>query len=217
MQQEKSILKQQIIPISLAAVVCAALVGVLFLEIVLLNRFTEADIATNIRWFDVLIGLTIYLKTSIDFAIYIGHLMDKNPGWKGRVAIEIGTAVGNAAGTLAVLIIWAFFKEVEWLLAIMIFLAALVLFKLAEDSLEHAKTEDRVYPKWFQHLVTRLECGLKRANAVIAPLLRYVIPNLSFSNGKNLPFWSLAAFSFTIPFILITSSLERCSASLKKS
>ena len=34
---------------------------------------------------DILIGLTIYLKTSIDFAVYIGRLMAKYPGWKNRV------------------------------------------------------------------------------------------------------------------------------------
>jgi diacylglycerol kinase len=45
--------------------------------------------------------------------------------------------MGNAVGTMAVLIIRFFFKEVYRLLALMIFFAALVLFELAQTSVEH--------------------------------------------------------------------------------
>ena len=137
----------QLFPIFLTVVICTALVGLLYAEIKILNLFTVDDILTTVRPLDVLIGLTIYLKTSIDFAVFIGNLMHKNQGMRGRIAIELGTAVGNAAGTLAILLIWTFFKEVRWLLAIMIFLAAIVLFKLAQDSLEEA-TEAEHYPRW---------------------------------------------------------------------
>lgn len=198
----ESFFKRQVIPISLTFVVCAALIAVLYAEILVLNRFTATDILLQIRWWDILIGLTIYLKTSIDFAIYIGHLMDRYPGWKGRVAIEIGTAVGNAAGTLIVLIIWSFFKEVTWLLALMIFLAALVLFKLAEESLEHAKDEDGKMPVWFRQTVNYLEHGLDVFNKAIAPVLKYVLPDLSLSQKAAKGFWGLFVVSFTVPFIL---------------
>ncbi len=198
----ESLFKRQILPLGLTVVVCAALIGILFLEILFLNRFTTADILLEIRWWDVIVGLTIYLKTSIDFAIYIGHLMNKYPTWKGRIAIEIGTAVGNAAGTLIILIIWAFFKEVTWLLALMIFLAALVLFKLAEESLEHAKDQDGKMPVWFRSVVDGLEHGLSKFNRAIAPVLKYVMPDLSLKDTKATGFWGLLAASFTVPFIL---------------
>lgn len=38
---------------------------------------------------------------------------------------------------MVVLIIWFFFKEVYWLLALMIFFASLVLIELAQTSLAH--------------------------------------------------------------------------------
>src|SRR3989338_7573629 len=106
---KESLFKSQIIPISLTVVVCVFLIFVLWLEITVLNIFTPSDIVLKVNWKDVLIGLTIYLKTSIDFALYIGRLMHKNTGWKSRVSIEIGTACGNALGTLAILLLWTFF------------------------------------------------------------------------------------------------------------
>lgn len=194
--------KSQVIPLFLTVVVCAGLIGALWGEIHVLNRFTSTDILLKVYGVDILIGLTIYLKTSIDFAIYIGNLMSKNSGWKSRVAIEIGTALGNAAGTMAILLVWTFFKEVRWLLALMITLAALVLFKLAESGLEHAKVEDARYPQWFKKTVNIFERFLDRLNAFIAPVLKYILPDLRMRAGAGLRFWPLFALSFTIPFIL---------------
>ena len=107
---KESFFKSQVIPLFLTVVVCASLIGVLWGEIHVLNRFTSSDILLKVYWVDILIGLTIYLKTSVDFAIYIGNLMSKNNEWKSRVAIELGTALGNAAGTMVILLIWTFFK-----------------------------------------------------------------------------------------------------------
>jgi cadmium resistance protein CadD (predicted permease) len=78
----------------------------------------------QLRWGDVLVGITIYLKTSIDFAIFIGRLMQKYQGWKNRIMIEIGTALGNITGTLVILVLWDIFREVKFLMAIMIVIAA---------------------------------------------------------------------------------------------
>lgn len=199
---EESLFKRQILPISMTVVIAAALCLVLWVEVIVLNKFTSGGISVSVHWYDVLIGLTIYLKTSIDFAIYIGHLMSGNHGWKSRVAIEIGTAIGNAAGTIIVLAIWAFFKEVKWLLALMILLAALVLFKLAEESLEHAKSEDKKSSGIFQKMIAVCDTLLHKFNVLVAPVLKYVVPNLSIKAGKNLKFWPLFALSFTVPFIL---------------
>lgn len=198
----ESFLKRQVLPIVLTVVTCAALILLLLGEILLLNSFTDTDISLQLNWADVLIGLTIYLKTSIDFAIFIGHLMHDNPGWRGRVAIEIGTALGNALGTMIVLLIWTFFKEVRWLLAIMIVLASLVLFKMAEDGLEHAKVEDRNFPYWFRRMVDLFEFCLEKFNKAVAPVLSRIMPEMKMTSAKRATFWSLIVLSFTIPFIL---------------
>lgn len=197
-----SLFKDQFIPLSLTILSAAALTGILYLVILGLNFATATDIALRIRWVDVLIGMTIYLKTSIDFAIFIARLMDKYPGMKGRIGIEIGTAAGNALGTILILIIWTFFKEVRWLLALMVFIAALVLFRLAEDGLEHAHDHDKKYPAWFQKMVDVFQIGLAKINKVIAPILKYVLPNLKVATPEKVNFWQLFGFAFTVPFIL---------------
>lgn len=195
-------IKRQVIPLALTFAICGVLALLLYGEISLLNRFISEDIVLTIRWFDIIVGLAIYLKTSIDFAIYIGHLMTANRGWKARIAIELGTAIGNAAGTMAILAVWAFFKEVRWLLALMIFVAGLVLIHLAEESLEHAKIQDRKYPDWFRKTVSAFEKALDRVNKWIAPVLRYIVPHMSVSSERSFPFWKLFVFSFTVPFLL---------------
>ena len=201
-KEEGGIFKNQVIPIALTVVIFAALVGILWLEIIVLNLFTVTDIAVRVQWYDILIGGTIYLKTAIDFAIYIGNLMSKNPGYKSRIAIELGTAAGNAAGTMAILLLWTFFKEVKWLLALMIIIAALVLFKLAEDGLEHAKVEDGKFPRWFRKTVEIFQNVLQRINRVILPVLKYIIPNISMKDTRTLNFWPLLGLAFIVPFIL---------------
>ncbi len=198
----ESFFKRQVIPLTLTAVVCGVLVLLLWAEIIILNQFTSVDIKAQVLFVDVLIGLTIYLKTSIDFAIFIGGLMHEYPGWKNRVAIEIGTAVGNAAGTMIVLAVWTFFKEVEFLLAIMIFLAALVLFRLAEEGLPHIESMERGYPKWFRDFSLLLRHALGFVNRIVEPFLSRIVPNPKTREAAKKTFLSLFMFSLTIPFIL---------------
>ncbi len=198
----RSFFLEQFFPLALTIVVFGGLVGVLAGEVFLLNQYFHASISLDVRWYDVLIGLTIYLKTSIDFAIFIGRLMHQYRGWKSRVAIEIGTALGNALGTLIVLLLWSFFKEIRWLLATMIFLAALVLFRLAQDGLEHADDHDGRYPRVFQKAVNGFRVLLEKVNALIAPALKYIVPSLKTGSGGSGSFWGLFAFSFSVPFIL---------------
>lgn len=161
--------KRQFLPLGLTVVAFVVLTALIYVEINILNHFTDDDISLVINPVDVLIGLTIYLKTAIDFAVFIGHLMHRNPGTKNRIAIELGSAFGNAAGTMAILLIWTFFKEVRWLLILMLFIAAIVLFKLAEDSLEHAK-DAKHNPKWFMYVVHKLDRALHLSTS---SLLRY--------------------------------------------
>lgn len=199
--KKDSFLKTQLIPLSLTVVAFAVLTVLLYLEIRVLNHFTLEDIALKINPLDVIIGLTIYLKTAIDFAIFIGNLMHKNPGMKGRISIELGSALGNAAGTMAILLIWTFFKEIRWLLVIMLFLAAIVLFKLAEDSLEHAMDAEN-HPEWFNYFVRKLDRLLHYFNVLTHPLLRRILPQGGMKAAAFTTFWGLFAFAFTVPFIL---------------
>src|SRR5690242_2293609 len=86
----------QVIPIGLAVLVFLGLVALLFFVIRALNWLPlGSNIVLLPRWRDILVGAFIYFKTSVDFAILIGYLMKANPGWKNRIAIELGTALGN--------------------------------------------------------------------------------------------------------------------------
>ncbi len=194
--------KEQIIPLTLTWVILAALIGLFYLEIRLLNIFTKEQISTGINFADVIIGLTIYLKTSIDFAIFMGNLMKSNPGWKNRIAIEVGTALGNALGTIVILLIWDFFKEIAWLLFIMIFIASLVLFRLAKDGIEHAKSEEYDTSTLFKKAVHKTEQFLNHINKFIDPILNKLMPHASMKTKRNMTWVSLFTFSFSIPFIL---------------
>lgn len=126
----------QLVPLFLTGITFLVLSIVLYSFIHALNLLPIHDkIVPKIHVADILVGLTIYLKTSVDFALFIGNLMSKYVGIKNRIAIEIGTAAGNAAGTFFVLLIWTFFKEVPLLMVIMILLAALVLLHMAQEGL----------------------------------------------------------------------------------
>ena len=135
---DRSKILSQLVPLALTGVVMAVFIAILHGALLIFNAVPFSEpINMQFRWIDVLIGATIYLKTSIDFAIFIGRLMAANPGWRSRVAIEIGTAAGNAFGTILVIGMWVILKHVDILLALMVFVASLVLFELAHGSLEH--------------------------------------------------------------------------------
>ena len=198
----KPYLKNQIVPIILTVVTFVAMVGLLWLEVIAINLFASEKIHIQVRPADILVGLTIYLKTSIDFAILIGRLMDKNPGLKGRIGIEIGTAVGNAAGTFAILLLWALFKEITWLLALMIIISALVLVRLAQDSLDHVDAKNPGYPRWLLLFIRNFERTLRTTNRIFEPFLSRILPGHGLKVQTKATFMGLLAMSFTVPFIL---------------
>ena len=202
MRNRKTLLSHQAIPLALTFVVCGLLILAIYAEVVVSNIFTRIDILRKIHFSDILIGMTIYLKTSVDFAIFIGNLMTRYHTWKYRIAIEIGTAVGNALGTAVVLFIWNIFREVEIVLAIMIVIASFVLLKLAEEGLEHIKEYSTTLPNWLNQSSRTFEHLLKNFNKLGQPVLKFVIPNLSLKPKKGLTFIGLLGFSFTVPFIL---------------
>lgn len=194
----------QIVPLVITGVVFLAGTGLLYLLILGLNLLplSREHIVTRLQPLDLVVGITIYLKTSIDFAIFIGRLMHKYPGWKNRIAIEIGTAMGNILGTLVILVIWDIFREIRLLMAGMIILASLVLLRLAEDGLEHAKDESGKYNVSFFGLEIYFERILDKFNRLVAPVLTKLIPHSAFATEKVSGFWGLFALSFSVPFIL---------------
>ena len=206
----KQLIKQ--LPVFMAIIIFVILSGLYLGEIKVLNTlpFTTEKIFEQFNPLDILVGLTIYLKTSIDFALLIGTLMSKYKGLKNRFAIEIGTAVGNALGTFVVLGIWVFFKEVKWLLAIMVIFASLVLFEMAKTSIEHLSEtehdkEDGVTVKnWEKKLANLISLFLAPILKVIGPVVSKILPDLRFNDkaDEKKGFWGLILTSFTIPFIL---------------
>jgi hypothetical protein len=190
--------RDQTVALSLTIATCLFLAGAIWFEATLLNHVLDEKIVLALRPADILIGATIYLKTAIDFAIFIARLMDKNPGLKGRIGIEIGTALGNGIGTMAILLVWSFFKEVNWLLALMIIVASLVLLRLAQDTLAH--NGSRSTP--FSRVSGYVEKCLAALNKVTNPLLSRIVPSTSLKVEHKKTFLALLAMSCTVPFIL---------------
>lgn len=198
------LLKEQIIPLGLTVLTFVGLCFTLYFFIQLLNLFPTNEkikIELVLRKRDILIGLTIYLKTSIDFAIFMGNLMKSNPGWKKRIAIELGTGVGHAAGTLIILATWNFLREVPILMATMIILASLILFRMAEESIEEF-LQTQVKGARVHRITSILHYQLVLVNKFFKPILGKLIPNASINNIKTLSFFSLFIYALTVPFIL---------------
>jgi uncharacterized membrane protein len=202
----KKILNQAL-PLILAVVTLLVLSLIFYGSINILNLFGTEKISLQVLLIDILVGLTIYLKTSIDFAIFMAGLMHKFPGVKNRIAIEVGTAAGNAAGTIIVMIIWFFFKEATLLLAAMVFFAALVLLRLAQDSLEHIFEDSNddhknSIPKWVVSVAKFLNAALTPINKLLDPIMSRVLPKSNINSNPNASFWGVLGLAFTVPFIL---------------
>ena len=200
----KSILFEQIIPVSLTLAVFGMLVLALYFVILLLNFLPfHSNIQLTFRFSDALIGAFIYFKTSVDFAILIGLLMRSNEGWKNRIAIEIGTALGNGLGTFLVLAFWVIFKQLHFLLGLMILISALVLFELAAGGLKHFESW-KSGSKLKQNLFNFIDVPLGFVLKYTRPVASKILPNFSkqLNGEKKLSWTKLMTFSVTTPFIL---------------
>lgn len=201
---DRSPILSQFVPITLTGVVMVIFIALLHGAVILFNLFPSSEyIHLEIRWYDVIVGATIYLKTSIDFAIFIGRLMAANPGWRNRIAIEIGTAAGNALGTIAIIGLWVSLKHVDILLAVMVFIASLVLFELAHGSMEHFANWQGL-GGWRSSTFHIMHGILDTIKRLTDPILSRVMPDLGAAmQGKgSLPWKQLLIFSTTVPFIL---------------
>ena len=198
----KRLLIEQAIPIFLTFLTFLCLSTLLYGLLLILSSFkTNQPIILDFRRREVLFGIIIYLKTAIDFAIFTGNLMKTNPGWKKRIAIELGTAVGNGFGTFLILIVWTIFRNIPILMLVMIFLASIVLLRMAQESLEEFLKQRDSFIK-LKMPVSLLQDQLNIVNKIFRPILGFFVPNLNLTKTKKLSFLNLVIFSFTIPFVL---------------
>lgn len=197
---DKSPLLQRLFPIVLAGLILLVCIFVLVIVVRVLNLLPFTDIVPKFRLTDIVVGSTIYLKTSIDFALFMGLVMSTYPGWRNRIALEAGTALGNLAGTVVILTIWVLFKEVTILLSLMIFLAALVLIRLAEDGLEHVNWQEENKVK--RSLFLAVDKFLALILFFAEPIIKRILPHFNLKEKGERSWKSLLGFSFTIPFIL---------------
>ncbi|HUD09835.1 MAG TPA: hypothetical protein VMR77_03480 [Patescibacteria group bacterium] len=198
----KKILIEQAFPIFLTFLTFLGLATLLYGLLLILSSFNVGQpIILDFRRREVLFGIIIYLKTAIDFAIFTGNLMKTNPGWKKRIAIELGTAVGNGFGTFLILIIWTVFKAIPPLMIIMIFIAAVVLLRMAQESFEEFLKQRESFIK-LKMPVSLLQDQLNIVNTIFRPILRFFVPNLNLTKTKKLSFINLVIFSLAIPFVL---------------
>ncbi len=194
---------RQFVPLLATFVTFVFLAVLLFLYLKLLDTLpVESKIALYIRPQDVLVGFTIYIKTAIDFALFMGNLMYVHPGWKNRIAIDLGTNFGNAVGTIIILTIWTFFKEIPLLLIAMILIAALVLLKMAEEGIGDLLSQRSVFPPVIQNAFIFLKKILGIINKPLNPVIGRIIPKMSMDSTKNKTFIAVLLFSFTVPFVL---------------
>jgi hypothetical protein len=198
----KKILIEQAFPIFLTFLTFLGLATLLYGLLLILSTInTGSPIILDFRRREVLFGIIIYLKTAVDFAIFTGNLMHSNPGWKKRIAIELGTAVGNGFGTFLILIIWTIFKSIPPLMIIMIFIASVVLLRMAQESFEEFLKQRQSFIK-LKMPVSLLQDQLNIVNRIFRPILKFFVPNLNLTKTKKLSFINLVIFSLAIPFVL---------------
>lgn len=181
-----------LIAIFISQSMCWIFIALSYCLIVFLNTF-GLDLSTS---FDVklaLLGMTIYLKTAVDYAIFVSRLMNNNLGLVPRIAMNAGTSLGAFIGVTMVFIIWAFFNQVPILMFIMLVIAGCILLELGEGSEEH-----------YKELPEKIKKPVRLFFKILSPVYKKIIfflPDFS-TNDKKRTFWNLFFYSAIIPFIL---------------
>ncbi len=132
-------MKKQLLPIIISLslfVVFSIITHFLLVGLDSLKLFNQ-QLSTEFIWVQIGLGVFIYLKTAVDYALFVGMLMEKNDGIPKRIAMNVGTQIGCFIGVTGIVILWAFFKEIHWLMAILLVIAAMILFGLGDGSQEH--------------------------------------------------------------------------------
>ena len=193
---------EKIIPVILALLTFLILSTLLYWVLLFLDSLhLNYPVILDFRRREVIFGILIYLKTAIDFAIFMGNLMHTNPGWRKKIAIAFGTSIGNAFGTFLILIVWTLFKEIPALMTLGVFISSVILLKLAEENFEIFLKQKKSFIK-IRMPVNLLQNQLDFVNNQFRPVLKFLVPDLNLTGTKKLSFINLIVFSFTIPFIL---------------
>lgn len=214
---------QLLIPLFFGAVLLLISSVLTVLIIHVLNKFLPEtnNLKLVFRLGDFALGTTIYLKTAIDFAILMTLYMKVYPGWKNRMAIESGTTIGNTLGTILVIIIWGMLQQFKIVLNLMVFYSAIILIKLAYETLEHVEDFsidisskypllDFIYDIIFWPLDAFIKISIYFIKIVWeiieATPFDKLVPNLTISSeeirGKKLTYTALFLMTLGVPFAL---------------
>ena len=220
---DKNKKEQLLIPLFWGAVllIVSALLTISIIHV--LNHFLPDtnNLKLVFRIGDFALGTTIYLKTAIDFAILMTLYMKVYPGWKNRMAIESGTTIGNTLGTILVIIIWGLLQQFKIVLNLMVFYSAIILIKLAYETLEHIEDFsvdisskypllDFIYDIVFWPLDAFIKISIYFIKVVWkiieATPFDKLIPDLNISSkdveGKKLTYTALFLMTLGVPFAL---------------
>ena len=220
---DKSKKEQLLIPLLWGGALFVISILITILVIHILNRFLPET--NNLRHIfrigDFALGTTIYLKTAIDFAILMTLYMKVYPGWRNSLTIESGTTIGNTLGTILVIIIWGLLQQFKFVLNLMVFYSAIILIKLAYETLEHVEDFsidisskypllDFIYDIVFWPLDALIKLSIYLIKVVWeiieATPFDKLIPDLNISSkdveGKKLTYSALFLMTLGVPFAL---------------
>ena len=188
-------MRKQLLPISVSLsffIIFSYLTYFILKYINTLNA-VEEKILITIIYEQVVLGMFIYLKTAVDYAIFVGRLMDKNQGIKKRLAMNIGTSLGCFFGVSLILIIWSIFKEVKIIMFILLLFSGMILIGLGDNSQEHFHDMNKNFKTPVQVFfnITR----------PIVNMFTFFMPEGSMK-AKTLDLKSLFIYSAILPFIL---------------
>ena len=187
--------ENQIVPIVVSLGGAIVFVGLTFLTILLLNSVDGINNKINleISFIQIFLGMFIYLKTAVDYAIFVGMMMEKNAGMYKRIAMNAGTSVGCYIGVSLILVLWYFFKEINWLMFILLIISGAVLLSLGDASQEH-------FGKINKMLKRPIELFFNFVRPVVKALT-FFMPEGNFK-PKKMRVWQLFLFSGLLPFLL---------------
>ncbi len=186
-------MKKQLLPITISFGLFGVFVACTYVVIKLLNLGFTNKLSLEIVFVEVLLGVFIYLKTAVDYALFVGSLMENNNGIKKRIAMNAGTSIGCFLGVTIIAVLWTYFKEIHWLMGILLVIAGMILFKLGDGSRQHF---EELHP----HLKWPLEVFFKITRPVVR-VFTFFMPNTELQSGVS-GAWQLFFLSMIVPFAL---------------
>ncbi len=203
--KKESFFFSQTIPLLIAFLSTIVFLLILVANTHLLNTlFPHEPIQFIFHPWDLALGLYLYLKTSVDFAVFIAAMMVANPGWKKRVAVEWGTSFGNFAGTIAIIWVWTIFRSIGPVFeGIIVIIASFVLLELAAGSLSRLKSAQWDTQHGFKKAFFSLSQLALKIRRLTAPFLGWM-PDVegAMAGRKVATLGALLLFAVSVPFIL---------------